>query len=364
MENEENEVEKEQSVGNQIAEQGKEFAKQEAEQVAKQAINKGTKAATSAIKKGIASFIAPALPIIIPIIVIIVLVIVLYVIKDQIMEVITNVATSIVNFITIGENGPEAPNPQEMIDLINNSLKEQGIDKESLGLGIATDTYLYKYMAASLSTQLPYIKDSTAETLKEIAVKVTLGTWVDLVPKRTEVQGIVKIKRQSSTGKKDLKYTKYEDFKEMIDNNNKEALNRFAIDQNWMLCVAKVTTTKTNNEAEINTLTEEKIPYQTMISKYSVPFEFFISLLQITQNPEYVSAVAELVQDQGEIEFTIFDSTETIVTTTTTQYKNRKKWIEEKNIAQNGSGGVRKEVYGKTAQEVTDALNKLIQRIR
>ena len=116
-----------------------------------------------------------------------------------------------------------------------------------------------------------------------------------------DVQGIVKIKRKtvdSETGDSKeglLEFKSYSEFKILIekDNQNKttESLRYFAIDENWMLCVSKYIKKITKNiDANGNqteeiklTVKEVKIPYQTMISQYSVPFEFFMALQQITR---------------------------------------------------------------------------------
>lgn len=335
MEEDENQEVEEQSLGQEVAETGKQIAGQAAKDAAKKVAKEAGKAAAEGIKTAATHALAAASPYLIPIIIgmIVFVVIVggIFVYKDKIIETLTNISTSISSFIGMGDNGPVAPSAKEMTDLIDKALKEQGINVEDLGLGNEKQTkaYLYKYMVASLSTQLPYIKESTAQTLKEIALKGTLLYELD---KRTEVQGIVKIKRRTGNSTKDLSFKKYEDFEKMINENNTSAVNYFSIDESWMLCIAKHNIIKTEtadgNITEDHSLEEVKIPYQTMVSKYSVPFEFFIALQQITLNPEYVSAVADLIQDHGEIEFTIFDSTEVIQTDYTYKYKVKKKWVE------------------------------------
>lgn len=80
----------------------------------------------------------------------------LYVIKDKVQEVIGDISTSIKTFIGIGDNGPVAPSPEEMIKLIDEELEKAGIDKNDLRLGNEeqTDAYLYKFMAVSQSTRI------------------------------------------------------------------------------------------------------------------------------------------------------------------------------------------------------------------
>ena len=299
MEDQENEEQQEQSLGSQLAEQGKQMAGQAIKNAGK---NVGKKVVGATAKK----ILVAIAPYIIPIILGIVLMLVMYVIVDKVIEVSGTVLSSISTFIIAGDNGPVAPSPKEMIDLINKQLEEAHIDKKEMYLGnsLQADLYLYKFMSASLGTQLPYIKDSTAKTVTDIAARILIpgvDQWESMKDLfGEEVQGIVKIKRQTGNTTKDLTYKKHDDLVKLIDKNDEDALKYFSLDEEWMLCIAKSSKTTTKlpdgtTETE-TTLEEIKLPYQTLISGYSVPFEFFITLQQLSQNAEYVSAVADLVQ--------------------------------------------------------------------
>lgn len=301
-----------------------------------------TKQATNKAKKAVRNFLIAHIGIIIAIITVLIVVVVIVggivVIYDGIVEIASNIEDAIMSFVKIDTNGPVIPSVREVIDLVDKQLEEMGIDKNELNMGNNNqrEAYLYKYMATSISTKLPYIKNSTAKAFKEIA-RMFVGGVFDPTEKQ-EVQGIVKIKRKvkDEEEKKDLDFKKYEDFQKLIEENDTSALEYFSIDEDWMLCVAtnkKVTTTINDGEPSVtNEITEVKIPYQTMLSKYSVPFEFFMTLQRITLNPEYVSAVADLIQEQGEIELTIFDSTEIITNEYTYKYKVKEKWMQEVKV--------------------------------
>jgi len=333
MEDQENEKQQEQSVGQQIAEQGK--------QMAEQVIKNETKKHAKKLAIKLAPFIIKG---IIGLLLVTIVVSGILAVVNKIREIAGIVSSSAMKLLTTGDNGPLSPDPKEIIEQINKELEEAGIDKDGLFLGsnLQADLYLYKFMVSALSTQLPYIKDGPIDTLLDIA-NISIGSNVNAVQtwniiKDTygeEVQGIVKIKRQTGNVKKDLIYKKYESFKELVDNNDTKALNYFAIDENWMLCIGKLHKTITKNPdgttTEENVIEETKMPYQGLISGYAVPFEFFITLQQISQNAEYVSAVADLVKN-GEIELTIFDSTEVITTEYIYKYKVRTRWIEEKEV--------------------------------
>lgn len=295
-----------------------------------------TKQASNKAKKAVRNFLIAHIGIIIAVITVLIVVVVivggLIVIYAGIVELSSNIGEAIMSFVKIDTNGPVMPSVREVIDLVDKQLEEMGIDKNELNMGNNNqrEAYLYKYMATSISTKLPYIKNSTAKVFKEIA-SMFVGGVFDPTEKQ-EVQGIVKIKREDEEGKKDLDFKKHEDFLKLIEENDTSALEYFSIDEEWMLCVAtykKVTTTINDGEPSVtNEITETKIPYQTMLSKYSVPFEFFMTLQRITLNPEYVSAVADLIQEQGEIELTIFDSVETNTHTEINKYKEKSKWVD------------------------------------
>ncbi len=158
--------------------------------------------------------------------------------------------------------------------------------------------YLFKFLTAALTGEFPYIEGSDEE-----------------------VQGIIRVKRRKNENEepKDLTYMGYKKFSEMLkteDSNEKDEIqNYFSLDEDWNLCIAKPykRTVNTydhdnliNSEGEY-TISEVKIPYRTMVSQYTTPFLFLIDLQIITHNPDYVTAVSELMSEQSEIEFTIFD---------------------------------------------------------
>lgn len=312
MEEQENE-QQEKGLGEQIVDVGKNKIEQAAKDAVRQASKKAGQAAMKALLK--------VLPIILPKIIIISVIIAIvgvilggattYVAKQEVAKIGSELSEKIMSSMKMGDNGPVAPSKEEMIAQIDEKLEEIGIKKSDLEMGSESQAndYLYQYALSSLSTQLPYIDGS-------------------------QVQGIVKIKRSSSDGTiKNLTFKKYSDFRALIDANDPTAVNYFAIDNNWQLCVAKhikTTTTSTNGDETIDTVDEVKIPYQTMVSQYSVPFEFLLVLQQISLNPEYVSKVADLVSEQGEIELTIFDSKETRQTEYTYTYVLNNKVLKEK----------------------------------
>lgn len=325
---EQQEGQKQSAVGEFAKQQASQAAKQVADQVKQQAKQELKKKAAELWAKVAAKIAAVAWPVILGLLVIITLIIVLGAVEDYIdkmnAQTIDEVTyQTIEEYCTIDETGIHLDKEKFLRNIVIN-LQQNGIDLNDLGLGsdgdysIANNTlitgndilpysqaaeYLYKYISAALAGEFPYIEGSDKET-----------------------QGIVKIKRKKWDTKKeqeeevDLTYMGYEQFQEMLkttDNLEKDKmLNYFSLDDSWNLCIVKPYKYSLNGVKEY-TISEVKIPYRSMVSQYTVPFLFLIDLQLVTQNANYVSAVAELMTDQSFVDFTIFDS----ITTNTYQYE-------------------------------------------
>lgn len=355
--------EQKQSIPGQVAKKGVDFAKQ-------QAINAVKKKGKEVIgKKIVAVVVANIVPIVIVITVLILLFGFLFpafdnFLDEQMAEDVDEVTyQTIEEYCTIDDTGIHMDKEGFLKAIIAN-LAEAGIDLNSLGFGndgnytvygdsntvsgnssgtvsgngssASTNNivdldpnseaaqYLYKYVTAALSGELPYIPGSDEET-----------------------QGIIKIKRKKDQNQdaKDLTYIGYEKFSQMLqstdENVKQQIMNYFTLDESWNLCIAKsykktVTHNGTVTESEY-TISEVKIPYRTMVSQYTVPFLFLIDLQLITQDANYVEAVSELMTKQSEIELTIFDS----ITTDTNEYtytatRNTKRKEKVKHPAEYG----------------------------
>lgn len=145
-----------------------------------------------------------------------------------------------------------------------------------------------------------------------------------------------------SSSYKQMEYVDIEEFQQMIENNNPDVRYKFSIDKETdELLVAKITETRVV-ESDTNELSgiigqwfsglrewlakngtggqvtykmeTIRLPYKDYVSKYAMPFEFLITLCEITQNPEFVYHVALLARNT-QIVLAIQDDT-TIVRTT------------------------------------------------
>ena len=201
---------------------------------------------------------------------------------------------------------------ETVYETIREDLREQGINPEAYYLGkndICQDgsglTYLEKMVQAEIVSNYP-----------------DTGTG--------EIRGIIKICRNGVP----LTYTDYADFESKVNsaNNNQQesdvnsVINLYTIDESWNIIVATSSkTTSTDKNGVTNTtyiVTTNPINYRMLVSQYTIPYEFLFVLMQITNNPEYVSAVADLAL-KGEIILDIMDKTTT--ETITESYE----WTEE-----------------------------------
>lgn len=220
-------------------------------------------------------------------------------------------AEIIASSITI-ENG-KLKVDETVYETIRKDLEEQGITPESYYLGKKDKckdgsglTYLEKMVQAEIVSNYP----DTGEG---------------------DIRGIVKIHRNGVA----LSYIDYEDFENKVtDANNSQNVSivddlnnkYFTVDESWNIIVATSSqTTKTDESGATTTkytVSTNPINYQMLVSQYTIPYEFLFVLMQTTNNPEYVSAVADLAL-KGEIILDIMDSTTT--ETITESYE----WTEE-----------------------------------
>ncbi len=124
-----------------------------------------------------------------------------------------------------------------------------------------------------------------------------------------------------------LTYKKYEDMEKMKQKGDSNIINYFSMDQEGKLVYAGLTETTINGKktTQIELYHEN---YIDLIGKYTTPISFYIDLVMISQNPEFVSAVADLAK-LSKINITIMYDVRTVTTTTTENYINHTKKVVE-----------------------------------
>jgi len=193
-----------------------------------------------------------------------------------------------------------------------------------------TEKYIAEFIRADLITQQPH-KRSGKELVNpndqnKIDGSVYLyRTKAEPVVNESEFvngQYIPQEEDVSSTDYKQMTYVSYEEFTEMVNNDDPDIRYHFSIDpdtEELALAEIKKTTVIEDNIsnpigqwfASINDwlskydlagnttyeVTEIKIPYKEYIAKYTMPYEFLLNLCQVTKNPEFVYHVALLARE-------------------------------------------------------------------
>ena len=109
----------------------------------------------------------------------------------------------------------------------------------------------------------------------------------------------------------DMSPISMEDLQRKIDNGASDVWNYFSINGSGQLVVPVM------NNGTINTTT---IDYKSMISQYSTPWNFFIDLEMVVQNPKFMEAFVDLVKD-SKINLTIVYNTTYTKETIVHEYK-------------------------------------------
>ena len=244
-------------------------------------------------------------------------------VADTVGEVLGGIGQAIVDFFTVDESDGAIVVSDEQIDTIINSIEAQGISTEDLKLlgdydenaseaekQRAVRKYIRKfYEAQALTETLNYYHyDSTNDT--------TFGA-IYVYRANGDVN-------EDISNREEITYISYDKMQEMIANNNIEAAKHFSIDDSENLVVASYSETIVQNSngqdnSHTYTVSSRTINYKSLVSQYTTKMNFLIDLTLISQNPEFVSAVVDLIKD-SRIEITIMDNTTTNVKTVTNSY--------------------------------------------
>ena len=218
----------------------------------------------------------------------------------------------------------------ETLDAILNSLNEADINPEDIGLlpdiesGITAEEYqeaLRKYLRefyeAQVTTEtLNYQHKETTDDVTYGAVYLYRATGESATEERTE-----------------LTYIPYEEMLALEAAGDESAKNYFSLDEEDNLVIAGTTQVivetgtsegsasgaNLSKQSDTMTVHLEYIDYKSLISQYTTQMTYLMDLLLISQNPEFVAAVADLIKDTR-IEITITDTVSTNVFTETFSY--------------------------------------------
>lgn len=132
--------------------------------------------------------------------------------------------------------------------------------------------------------------------------------------KENEVPGVILVKRTNTNEKtpRNLEYIDLNQFNSMVANKNQDVLNYFTIDKDNNLLVAKWEYIKVEVDGEypsgvepvtpreeyiISEKNVEKIPYSEYVKKYTMPFDFLVQLLVISDEPDFCRELTNIAND-------------------------------------------------------------------
>lgn len=114
--------------------------------------------------------------------------------------------------------------------------------------------------------------------------------------------------------------------------SGKDITECFSVSPDGKLVTASKTVNTDNNGNATTNIRLQELEYKSKVSKYITPFEFLINLCVATQNPEYVSTLADKIVKETSIVITIMDNVTTIDTTRTYKYKSATSVDQEGRI--------------------------------
>ena len=317
------------------------------------------------IKKMIIMAIVKAL---IPIVIICSLAGAVFVIFDAVGDVVQNVISKVADFFTIDNDGAIVIDDNQ-IDEIINGISGLGVKMEDLKLLGDVDYTKDDIQEENQKALRKYIR----EFYEAQAMTQTLNTKPGWISENYlhggKPYGTVYVYRtagekNAGTGTQ-LKYKAYDEMVKLKDSGNTtEILKYFSTNDGKLVVPAYTTTTvvKDNKQVSNNTsITLREVDYKSAISQYTTSMNFFVYLTLITQNPEFLSAVTDLVKN-SEIRLTVIDTDTTSVDTETYTYTKHihKKWKQWK-VTNPDTGEGEYELKAKvTKKDVTETTTTTI----
>lgn len=292
--------------------------------------------------------------ILVPVLIVLLLGSALYVVFDVVASTIQEIIDGIDGFYDRDPMDGSIHISDDEIDAIIKSLEDLGISAEDLGLlgefdEYATEQqkkeqmriYIRKFFEAQATTEsLNYDhKDSTpTKAYGSVYVYRATGENTD-----------------DTNSAKKLTYKKYEDMKKMQEDNKEDALNYFSIDDSGNLVVAGTTTTIVNGKKQPTVVTLRSINYRSAISKYTTKMNFLVYLTLISHNPEFVSALVDLIKD-SRIHITIMDNVTKNVETKTYKYTKHTR----RRYSRTDEQGNKHHYYGNTKSAETETTTTTV----
>lgn len=246
---------------------------------------------------------------------------------EEIVDTIVDVLVGIADFFTIDIDVGSIKIEDEAVDTIINSIEELGVSAEDLYL-------LGDYGENATEEEKQEALRKYIRKFYEAQVVTETLNYYHKEPTDTETYGGVYVYRTNEndsdgTNRRNLTYIPYEEMQEKQKAGDSTAKDYFSIDNetgNLVVAVTNQSIIETgtsldslSEQSNTTTITLKTIDYKSAISQYTTQMNFFICLTMVSQNPEFASAVVDLIKD-SKIDITIMDNTSTTVRTETYTY--------------------------------------------
>lgn len=221
-------------------------------------------------------------------------------------------------------------------DVDYNDPKIKKLNREALR------KYVKKFYEAQAITETIYLKEGFLKELfkniKELLnTEDAYGTVYLYRINGDDDNGQEPISKDNLRNRNMLKYKEYEKFKEMAEEakrmGNIDTIRKhYSIEpETGKLVIPYWTIVKVNDKLESITVSLKHIDYKKNLAQYTTSMNFFFYLASVSRNPEFVSAVADLVKT-GEIYLVVLENKnqtieeEEYYETRNTMYGPRKVW--------------------------------------
>lgn len=272
------------------------------------------------------------LPIIIIFAIVLLLLLFLYIIITDLggrVQEIADTSQDTSEYATVRESDGAILISDDQIDKLIAAIEESGVDLDAAWLmgdlesdsfpteedyQIAKRKYIRKFYEAQLVTEtLNYFHTESTDTMTYGAIYL---------------YRLVEDEDTGATTPIDLTYIPYDEMIALQADGDVTALEHFTIDGVGNLVVAGSIQTIVEEGSSVDSLSEVSdvteitlsvVDYKAAVSQYITKMNFLVYLTMISQNPEFVSALTDLIKDTR-IEITIMDNITTTVNTETYQY--------------------------------------------
>lgn len=280
---------------------------------------------------------------------------------------VQGIVDKLANFFVLDNDGAIVVDNNQ-VDTIINTIKELGVSIDGLKLMGDVDYSNPDIQAENQKALRRYIK----EFFEAQAMTQTLNTkpnWIEEnILHKGKPYGTVYVYRtlkeeeviDTSTKLEQLGYVPYEKMVALQQTGNVDTIKKkFSIDSDGKLVIAGWTETEVyvdgvkNEGASNKTVILKAIDYKNAISQYTTSMNFFLYLAMVSENPEFVSAVTDLVKN-SEIRLVVMDKK-----TTTSAIETHSRITHTKTLTE-GENGADDEITtsSNSSSNVVETINK------